>query len=108
MSTAFAAIKILFGNKITNDIFKRGILNLRVNTLLRGRWEKVSNKPLVIADVAHNEEGFKEVVSEINRIEAQRKLFVLGFVRDKPVGKIIKLFPKDGTYFFHHPKYQED
>ena len=54
MSTTFAAIKILFGNKITNDIFKRGILNLRVNTLLEGRWEKVSNKPLVIADVAHN------------------------------------------------------
>jgi len=104
MSTAFAAIKILFGNKITNDIFKRGILNLRVNTLLRGRWEKVSNKPLVIADVAHNEEGFKEVVSEINRIESQRKIFVLGFVRDKPVEKIIKLFPKDGTYFFSSPK----
>ena len=61
MSTAFAAIQILFENKITNEIFKRGILNLSKNTLLRGRWEKVSNKPLVIADVAHNEEGFKEV-----------------------------------------------
>ena len=104
MSTAFAAIKILFGNKITNDIFKRGILNLRVNTLLRGRWEKVSNKPLVIADVAHNEEGFKEIVSEIRRIKSSRKIFVLGFVKDKPIEKIIKLFPKDGIYFFSTPK----
>ncbi|MEC8599432.1 MAG: Mur ligase family protein, partial [Bacteroidota bacterium] len=84
MSTAFAAIQILFGNKITNDIFKRGILNLKGNTLLRGRWEKVMNKPLVIADVAHNEEGFKEVISEINRIKAHKKIFVLGFVKDKP------------------------
>ena len=104
MSTAFAAIQILFGNKITNDIFKRGILNLKGNTLLRGRWEKVMNKPLVIADVAHNEEGFKEVISEINRIKAHKKIFVLGFVKDKPIEKIIKLFPKEGIYFFSSPK----
>ena len=104
MSTAFAAIQILFGNKITDDIFKRGILNLRGNTLLRGRWEKVMNKPLVIADVAHNEEGFKEVISEINRIKAHKKIFVLGFVKDKPIEKIIKLFPKEGIYFFSSPK----
>tara|TARA_X000000368_G_scaffold413510_1_gene401688 strand:+ start:144 stop:536 length:393 start_codon:yes stop_codon:yes gene_type:complete len=71
---------------------------------LRGRWEKVSNKPLVIADVAHNEEGFKEVVFEIKRIKSQRKIFVLGFVKDKPIEKIIKLFPKDGIYFFSSPK----
>ena len=100
INTAFAAIQILFGNKITNDILKIGILNLRENTLLRGRWEKIMNKPLVIADVAHNEEGFKEVLFEINRIKAHKKIFVLGFVKDKPIEKIIKLFPKEGIYFF--------
>ena len=71
---------------------------------MRGRWEKVSNKPLIIADVAHNEEGFKEVVFEIKRIKSHRKIFVLGFVKDKPIEKIIKLFPKDGIYFFSSPK----
>ncbi len=104
INTAFAAIQILFGNKITNDILKIGILNLRENTLLRGRWEKIMNKPLVIADVAHNEEGFKEVLFEINRIKAHKKIFVLGFVKDKPIEKIIKLFPKEGIYFFSSPK----
>ncbi len=104
INTAFAAIQILFGNKITNDILKIGILNLRENTLLRGRWEKIMNNPLVIADVAHNEEGFKEVLFEINRIKAHKKIFVLGFVQDKPIEKIIKLFPKEGIYFFSSPK----
>ncbi len=104
INTAFAAIQILFGNKITNDILKIGILNLRENTLLRGRWEKIMNNPLVIADVAHNEEGFKEVLFEINRIKAHKKIFVLGFVKDKPIEKIIKLFPKEGIYFFSSPK----
>ena len=50
------------------EIFRKGILNVRENTSLKGRWEKVSNKPLIIADVWHNEEGFKEVVSEIKKI----------------------------------------
>ena len=103
-STAYAAIQILFENKISPEIFRKGILNVTKNTSLRGRWEKVSNKPLIIADVAHNEEGFKEVLSEIKRIKSQRKIFVLGFVKDKPIEKIIKLLPKDGIYFFSSPK----
>ena len=103
-STAYAAIQILFKDNISTEIFRKGILNVRKNTSLRGRWEKVSNKPLIIADVAHNEEGFKEVVFEIKKIKSQRKIFVLGFVKDKPIEKIIKLFPKDGIYFFSSPK----
>ena len=102
--TAFAAIQILFENKISPGIFRKGIFDIRKNTSFRGRWEKVSDKPLIIADVAHNEEGFKEVIFEINRIKSHKKIFVLGFLKDKPVEKIIKLFPKDGTYFFSSPK----
>ena len=102
--TANAAIQILFQNKISTEVFKKGILNVRKNTSLRGRWEKVSDKPLIIADVFHNEEAFKEVIFEIKRIKSQRKIFVLGFVKDKPIEKIIKLLPKDGIYFFSSPK----
>ena len=98
------SFKYLFENKISSEIFRKGILNIRKNTSLRGRWEKVSNEPLVILDVAHNEEGFKEVFSEIKKIKSNRKFFVLGFVKDKPIEKIIKLFPKDGIYFFSSPK----
>ena len=97
-------MQILFENKMVTEIFKEGISNVNKNTLLRGRWEKVSNNPLIIADVAHNEEGFKEVVSEIKKIKSQRKIFVLGFVKDKPIEKIIKLFPKEGIYLFSSPK----
>ena len=103
-NTAYAALQILFQNKISMEVFRKGILNVRENTSLKGRWEKVSNKPHIIADVGHNEEGFKEVVSEIKKIKSQRKIFVLGFVKDKPIKKIIKLFPKEGIYFFSSPK----
>jgi dihydrofolate synthase/folylpolyglutamate synthase len=103
-STAYAAIQILFENDITIEIFRKGILNFSKNNSLRGRWEKVSNKPLIVADIAHNEEGFKEVIFEIKKIKSQKKIFVLGFVKGKPIEKIIKLFPKDGIYFFSSPK----
>ena len=97
-------MQILFENKMVTEIFKEGVSNINKNTSLRGRWEKVSNNPLIIADVAHNEEGFKEVVSEIKKIKSQRKIFVLGFVKDKPIEKIIKLFPEEGIYLFSSPK----
>jgi len=102
--TAYATLLILFQNKISTEIFRKGILNIRKNTSLRGRWEKVSDEPHIIVDVAHNEEGFKEVLFEIKKIKSHRKFFVLGFVKDKPIEKIIQLFPKDGTYFFSSPK----
>ena len=102
--TAYAAMQILFENKIGTEIFRKGILNVRKNTSLRGRWEKVSNEPLVIVDVAHNEDGFKEVLSEIKKIKSHKKFFVLGFVKDKPIEKIMKLFPKEGIFFFSSPK----
>ena len=102
--TVYAAMQILFENNMISEIFRKGILNVRKNTLLRGRWEKVSSKPLIIADVAHNEEAFKEVICEVQKIKSQKKVFVLGFVKDKPINKIIKLLPKEGIYFFSSPK----
>ena len=65
---------------------------------------EVSSKPLIIADVAHNEEAFKEVICEVQKIKSQKKMFVLGFVKDKPINKIIKLLHKEGIYFFSSPK----
>ena len=102
--TVYAAMQILFENNMISEIFRKGILNVRKNTSLRGRWEKVSSKPLIIADVAHNEEAFKEVICEVQKIKSQKKVFVLGFVKDKPINKIIKLLPKEGIYFFSSPK----
>ena len=102
--TVYAAMQILFENRMISQMFRKGVLNVRKNTSLRGRWEKVSSKPLIIADVAHNEEAFKEVICEVQKIKSQKKMFVLGFVKDKPINKIIKLLPKEGIYFFSSPK----
>lgn len=69
-------------------------------TGLHGRWQTLSEKPLVIADTGHNEDGIKEVMENIKRYPFHKLHIVLGMVNDKELGKILKLFPKDAIYYF--------
>jgi dihydrofolate synthase/folylpolyglutamate synthase len=74
--------------------------SVRDSTGLRGRWERLKEKPLVIADVAHNPAGLKTVFQDWENIAASRKHIVVGFVRDKDVHKALSLFPKHAIYHF--------
>lgn len=69
-------------------------------TGLHGRWQTLSEKPLVIADTGHNEEGIKEVLENLKRYTYTKLHVVLGVVNDKDISKILKMLPKDATYYF--------
>lgn len=69
-------------------------------TGLQGRWQVLQVKPLVIADTGHNEDGIKEVLENLKRYTYKTLHFVLGVVNDKDISKILKLLPKDATYYF--------
>lgn len=69
-------------------------------TGLQGRWQTLSQKPLVIADTGHNEDGIKEVLQNLKRYTYKKLHFVLGMVNDKDITKILKLLPKDAEYYF--------
>ncbi len=69
-------------------------------TGLQGRWQTLSEKPLVIADTGHNEDGIKEVLENLNRYTYKQLHFVLGVVNDKDIAKILKLLPKNALYYF--------
>lgn len=69
-------------------------------TGLQGRWYILNEKPLVIADTGHNEDGIKEVLENLKRYEYKTLHFVLGMVNDKDITKILKLLPKEATYYF--------
>jgi dihydrofolate synthase/folylpolyglutamate synthase len=69
-------------------------------TGLHGRWQTLSEKPLVIVDTGHNEDGIKEVLENIKRLSFNKLHFVLGVVNDKDLSKILKLLPKDAIYYF--------
>ena len=105
-------LKNLMGVLNTIDVLKRkgyiiqehaiagGLKQVQKLTGLQGRWQTLSQKPLVIADTGHNEDGIKEVLQNIKRYTYTKLHVVLGMVNDKDITKILKLLPKDATYYF--------
>ncbi len=79
---------------------------IKKTTGLRGRFDCISEKPLIICDVAHNPAGLCEVLQQFNNIPATSKHIILGFVKDKDVDEALSLFPKDAHYYFCNAQIQ--
>jgi dihydrofolate synthase/folylpolyglutamate synthase len=85
---------------IEEDHIKKALQNVCALTGLAGRWQKLSEKPLIIADTGHNEDGIKQVLEHLKTLEFNKLHFVFGTVNDKEVGKILGLLPRDAHYYF--------
>jgi dihydrofolate synthase/folylpolyglutamate synthase len=71
-------------------------------TGLEGRWQLLNEDPIVICDVAHNEEGVKLIAESLK--EVNRPIYyILGFVKDKKLEDIIPLLPIGENYAFVTP-----
>jgi|LSQX01.1.fsa_nt_gb dihydrofolate synthase/folylpolyglutamate synthase len=82
------------------DIILRGISGVVKNTGLKGRWQILGNKPLIICDTGHNMEGFQYTMKQLVKLPAERIHIVIGFVADKDLSMILPLFPKKASYYF--------
>jgi dihydrofolate synthase / folylpolyglutamate synthase len=80
-----------------------GLKKVKTTTNMIGRWMILHERPLVITDAAHNLDGIKSIINRLNEIDAITKHFVLGFVSDKEIGKILSLFPADGKFYWCKP-----
>jgi dihydrofolate synthase/folylpolyglutamate synthase len=102
INTAHSAINILNnrGWSIGSTDIQKGLLNVQKNTSLTGRWMTLNNKPLVICDTGHNEDGIKLIVEQINSANFKDLHIVFGVVNDKSVDTILKQLPKKAKYYF--------
>ena len=100
--TLLAAIEILkkSGWQITDKAIEIGLKNVIINTGLRGRWDILNDKPLAIADTAHNKDGLQYVLRQIQETPHNHLHFVLSFVNDKNLDEILPMFPKNADYYF--------
>lgn len=89
------------GYEITDDILLKGIENVKTNTGLRGRWEIISNKPLIVCDTAHNKAGITEIVTQLKSLKKEKIHFILGVVNDKDLESILKLLPKEEAIYYY-------
>lgn len=87
---------------------KNALANVKKLTGLHGRWELIADNPFIVLDVAHNEDGMKQILSQTkiflesnNGGTLKNKLhFVLGMAKDKELSKVLNLMPKDANYYF--------
>lgn len=88
------------GFLLEEENIKTALKNVCEITGLRGRWQKLGEKPLMIADTGHNEDGIKQILENLKALEYTHLHFVFGAVNDKDVTKILSMLPKDATYYF--------
>ena len=100
--TTFAAIEILIkkGYRIKPENTLKGFEKVIENTEILGRWQKLSDNPLAFCDTGHNEEGIREILCQLKKIQYKKLHWVFGMVNDKDIKKILSILPKDAEYYF--------
>jgi dihydrofolate synthase/folylpolyglutamate synthase len=78
------------GMSVPETSLRDGLLNVRRNTGLRGRFEVVSSTPLVIADVAHNGDAMRCLMRSMRRLVPGRYITLFGLMRDKEYESVVE------------------
>ncbi|MCI0751035.1 MAG: hypothetical protein L0Y35_04300 [Flammeovirgaceae bacterium] len=89
---------------ISKDKIIAGLERVVENTRLKGRWQKLSDKPLIICDTGHNLDGVKELVKQIQKQTYKNLHIVWGMVKDKDVMPVLSILPKHASYYFCQAK----
>ncbi|MEW7281284.1 folylpolyglutamate synthase/dihydrofolate synthase family protein [Aquimarina sp. 2201CG1-2-11] len=88
---------------ISEEHLSLGLGNVVKNTSLLGRWQILGEKPKIICDTAHNEDGLKQVMKQLSKEKYDKLHIVLGVVNDKDLDTILSLFPVNAIYYFSKP-----
>lgn len=101
-ATILEAIKALRrkGMHISNQAVQDGFAKVSIHTGLRGRWQKIADKPLTICDTGHNVGGMQYITRQLATTPHQALHIVIGMVNDKDVNTVLSMLPQDATYYF--------
>jgi dihydrofolate synthase / folylpolyglutamate synthase len=92
------------GITIEKNTLIQGLERVILQTGLKGRWQILGESPLTICDTGHNEDGVKQVMDQIREQSYQKLHIVWGVVKDKDITNILKLLPKQASYYFCQAK----
>ena len=97
------ALSKLKGFTVTEEHIVGGLKKVTQHTGLMGRWQVLQEQPKVVCDTAHNTEGLSIILSQLKKEPYKHLHLVLGFVKEKKITEILKMFPKEATYYFCTP-----
>lgn len=108
IKTVIKTLQVLSSNgiNILDRNISHGLSHVQDLTGLRGRWDVIWNYPKIICDTAHNEQGLSLVLNQLQREKFKNLHMVLGFVKDKSLNDLVRLFPKQAKYYFCKPQIQ--
>ncbi|MEQ3655702.1 MAG: folylpolyglutamate synthase/dihydrofolate synthase family protein [Dokdonia sp.] len=103
--TVQVAISVLqgLGYAVGIQHIAMGLNKVTKNTGLLGRWQIIQEKPLLIADTAHNKEGLQLVMDQIANTAFSKLHLVFGVVKEKDLSSILPLLPTYASYYFCAP-----
>src|SRR5215211_3600231 len=102
LCTVLASIDRLQQNgfAISLEQIQKGLKKVKTLTGLKGRWDIIHQRPLIILDVAHNREGIEQVLLQLQEMHYKQLHLIFGTVKDKDSSKVLKLLPKEAIYYF--------
>jgi len=103
IATAFQGIKVLNDSGVLNldkGTLADGFVRTVDNTGFTGRWTVQSTNPWTIVDTGHNADGIGAVTRQLMQMDYENLHFVFGMVSDKQRDAVLRLLPKNATYYF--------
>lgn len=88
------------GYDLPQDKVVKALKQVKKLTGLHGRWDIIHHQPQVVLDVAHNEDGMKQLVSQLELSDYHHLHIIFGMVKDKEIDAVLKLLPKEAEYYF--------
>ena len=100
--TVLEAVHVLRhgGWNLEPSVVRRALGEVKRLTGLHGRWEIIHENPDIVLDVAHNEDGIRQLLRQIEVTDHEELHIVLGMVKDKAIEKVLTLLPKQANYYF--------
>ena len=109
LQTAYVALQVLrnyspifksSNPQIFKSSIKDGFAHVCSMTGLRGRWETMQEKPLVICDTGHNSHGLQYVAQQLREMTNPHIWIVFGQVNDKDTEVVMRLLPSGERYHY--------
>lgn len=88
------------GWKLEAKAVSRALGKVKKLTGLHGRWEVIHEHPDVVLDVAHNEDGIRQLLRQIEVSDHEELHIVIGMVKDKAIDTVLSLLPRQAHYYF--------
>ncbi|MBK8956618.1 MAG: bifunctional folylpolyglutamate synthase/dihydrofolate synthase [Saprospiraceae bacterium] len=105
--TVLAALHLLHQQQVIQlqtQSVQRALEEVSHLTYMIGRWQILSEHPLVVCESAHNEDGLNFLIRQVSQIPYKKLHIVCGFVKDKDLSRILRQLPIEAQYYFVQAK----